>query len=129
MAVGGWSGVEPDEPTRERRHRDIRRSSGGEVCVKNRVSILCVNANFRGKVGQATPRGQKVYENYNKISGYEILVSKWITMYRTLTLMDSHPPLAQSDFRARSFAPVEAPCNGNTPSRTKLIGVRASGNI
>jgi hypothetical protein len=59
MAVGGWSGVEPDEPTRERRHRDIRRRSGGEAVsssnsVRNFVVRTLVYSVLASRVAQLT---------------------------------------------------------------------------
>jgi hypothetical protein len=55
---------------------------------------------------------------------YMKITTKYVAMksHRTLTSMDSHPTLAQSDFTARSFAREESACNGNAPSRTELIG-------
>ena len=74
---------------------------------------------FEGDSGKPHHEDRK-YKKLYEIGGNEIPAMKWIPMYRTLTSINSHPPLAQYDFTERSFLPEEAACNGNKISREYL---------
>ena len=86
---------------------------------------LCKDVNVGGRLGQAWQCHAKSTESGwsdNEMGGYPTM--KWRNKITYLDALTS-APCSTSSFTSRSFPPDDAACNGNTSSRTELIGVRA----
>src|ERR1700733_2240590 len=109
----------------ERRCCGVHRSSRGDVCVENRVSILVKKCKVSRKtwagMGGATRTANRCSDN--EMRGYKSPITKQIMMYRTLTSMHLRPPFTQSTTPQQDCShPTKQCVTSKTPSRTELIG-------